>query len=216
MKTIFTKGIIAIAIVALASSCSTSNDVASNRGIQKRKYNKGFFVSKNAKGLNHQNKDEQTKAVVIKEEVAEVINTQENVQNEVATEVKTTEVNNITAVETPVNNDNNTESFNDNTSKTTNNNSETIEDDVTENKIVTKKDVKKQIRNHKKQKDNSNSGSDVDLVVLVILAIFLPPLAVFLYEGATTRFWINLILTILLITAIIAVIHALLIVTGTI
>jgi uncharacterized membrane protein YqaE (UPF0057 family) len=31
----------------IVSSCATSNDVASNRKIQKRKYNKGFFVDKN-------------------------------------------------------------------------------------------------------------------------------------------------------------------------
>jgi len=215
MKTIFTKGMIAVAIVALVSSCSTSNDVASNRGIQKRKYNKGFFVSKNAKGLNHQNKDEQTKAIVINEEVAEVINTQENVQNEVATEVKSTEVNNVAIIETAVSNDNNTRSINDNSPKTSNNTSETIDDDVTENGNVTKKDVKKQLRN-KNKKDKSNSGSEVELIILVILAIFIPPLAVFLYEGITTRFWINLILTILVITWLIAIIHALLIVTGTI
>jgi len=175
MKTIFTKGIIAFAIVALATSCSTSNDVASNRGIQKRKYNKGFFVSKNAKGLNHQNKDEQTKAIVINEEVVEVLNTQENVQNEMATEVKSTEVNNVAIIETAVSNDNNTRSINDNSPKTSNNTSETIDDDVTENGNVTKKDVKKVKSNIN---SNSTSSGDDMLILLVILAFLIPFVAV--------------------------------------
>lgn len=39
--------------------------------------------------------------------------------------------------------------------------------------------------------------TQVDQVVLVILAIFIPPLAVFLKSGLGTEFWIDLILTIL-------------------
>jgi len=34
-------------------------------------------------------------------------------------------------------------------------------------------------------------------VVLIILAIFLPPLAAFFVVGLSTQFWINLILTLL-------------------
>ncbi len=34
-------------------------------------------------------------------------------------------------------------------------------------------------------------------IVLIILAIFLPPLAAFLVVGLGTHFWINLILTLL-------------------
>lgn len=41
--------IVTILMVGLMFSCSTSNDVASNRGIQKRKYNKGFFYEKGPK-----------------------------------------------------------------------------------------------------------------------------------------------------------------------
>lgn len=35
-------------------------------------------------------------------------------------------------------------------------------------------------------------------ILLIILAIFLPPLAAFLMVGLGTQFWINLILTLLL------------------
>ena len=40
-------------------------------------------------------------------------------------------------------------------------------------------------------------AAEVDQVVLVLLAIFIPPLAVFLNNGLGTEFWIDLILTIL-------------------
>ncbi len=45
-------------------------------------------------------------------------------------------------------------------------------------------------------------------ILLLILAIFLPPLAVFLKEGAGTQFIINLILWILIVTWLVATIHA--------
>ncbi len=43
----------------------------------------------------------------------------------------------------------------------------------------------------------SSSGGDVDLIILVILAILLPPLAVYLAEGITGKFWLTLILCLL-------------------
>ncbi|RIJ42100.1 YqaE/Pmp3 family membrane protein [Pontibacter oryzae] len=51
-------------------------------------------------------------------------------------------------------------------------------------------------------------------VVEIILAIFLPPLAVFLHDGIGTSFWINIILTLLFILP--GIIHALLVVTDSI
>jgi len=45
--------------------------------------------------------------------------------------------------------------------------------------------------------DSSSSPTEVDVIILVILAILLPPLAVFLHSGIGTPFWISLILTLL-------------------
>ena len=43
-----------------------------------------------------------------------------------------------------------------------------------------------------------SGAADTDTILLVILAIFIPPLAMFLYEGSiTNRFWISLLLTLL-------------------
>ncbi|HLG01983.1 MAG TPA: YqaE/Pmp3 family membrane protein [Bacteroidia bacterium] len=50
---------------------------------------------------------------------------------------------------------------------------------------------------HGATENQSTHDSDVELVLLVILAILLPPLAVYLVEGTTSRFWVILILTLL-------------------
>ncbi len=45
---------------------------------------------------------------------------------------------------------------------------------------------------------DARAAGDEELVLLIILAILLPPLAMYLYEGDfTTRFWISLVLTLL-------------------
>lgn len=59
-----------------------------------------------------------------------------------------------------------------------------------------RKELRGKIKAERKEKSDSPSG-DTDLLLLVIIAIFIPPLAVGLYEGITTNFWIDLILTLL-------------------
>ncbi|ALJ01095.1 hydrogenase expression protein [Rufibacter tibetensis] len=51
-------------------------------------------------------------------------------------------------------------------------------------------------------------------MVKIILAILIPPLAVFLHEGLGSRFWISLLLTLLFIIP--GIVYALLVVTDTI
>lgn len=59
------------------------------------------------------------------------------------------------------------------------------------------KEVKKEIRKYRADKRHGKEG-DTETLLLVILAILLPPLAVYLYEGEiNNRFWISLILTLL-------------------
>ncbi len=56
-----------------------------------------------------------------------------------------------------------------------------------------RKAVKEAIKDYKDNKDSSTNT-----LLLVILAILLPPLAMGIYEGGlTTRFWISLLLTLL-------------------
>ena len=64
-------------------------------------------------------------------------------------------------------------------------------------KKVMMKEMKQTIRDFKKEKKAGNEGS-TNTVLLVILAILIPPLAVYLHEGVINkRFWIDLILTLL-------------------
>ncbi|RYY71950.1 MAG: YqaE/Pmp3 family membrane protein [Chitinophagaceae bacterium] len=73
------------------------------------------------------------------------------------------------------------------------------------------KEAKKELKEYKKQKKGAE-GSD-NKVLLIILAILLPPLAVYLHQGEiNSKFWISLLLTLLFFIP--GVIYALLVVTG--
>ena len=77
---------------------------------------------------------------------------------------------------------------------------------------------------------NSSVDSDLMFILCIVLAFLIPPLAVYLTEGVTTRFWLNLVLFILgwgvgwyffgggiaFLCSLLAVVHALLIVLGAI
>jgi uncharacterized membrane protein YqaE (UPF0057 family) len=59
------------------------------------------------------------------------------------------------------------------------------------------KEVRKELKAFKIAR-KAGKETDTDTLLLVILAILLPPLAVYLYEGEiNNRFWISLILTLL-------------------
>lgn len=73
--------------------------------------------------------------------------------------------------------------------------------------------MKETIRQYKADVKSGARAADTSTILLVILAILLPPLAVFLYEEAiTTKFWISLLLTLLLFVP--GIIYAILVVTG--
>lgn len=96
---------------------------------------------------------------------------------------------------------------------------EAIKDAVNEFKNLSKserkeriKEVKKQIREFKAEK-KAGSEPSTNTLLLVILALLLPPLAVYLHEGDTNnKFWISLLLTILFFIP--GVIYALIVILG--
>jgi uncharacterized membrane protein YqaE (UPF0057 family) len=59
-------------------------------------------------------------------------------------------------------------------------------------KRAKKKEIKKTLKEVLK-----NGASDAETLLLVIIAILLPPLAMALYDGISNRFWISLLLTLL-------------------
>lgn len=66
---------------------------------------------------------------------------------------------------------------------------------------------KRELRKQERQEHKANraalktllkQNADTDLLLILLVTIFIPPLGMFLYEGAiTNRFWISLVLTLL-------------------
>lgn len=74
------------------------------------------------------------------------------------------------------------------------------------------REVKKELKEYKKLK-KSGAEPSTNTLLLVILAILLPPLAVYLHQGEINKkFWISLLLTLLFFIP--GVIYALLVVLG--
>jgi uncharacterized membrane protein YqaE (UPF0057 family) len=74
------------------------------------------------------------------------------------------------------------------------------------------KEAKKSLKQFKADKRSGKAPSD-DTVLLVILAILLPPLAVYLHQGEiNSKFWISLLLTLLFWIP--GVIYALIVILG--
>lgn len=214
-------GLFGLIAAALLASCSTSNDVVSGRGIQKRKYNDGYYISSNKNFDRKSDKHEKTESVLIEETITEKSNTKtqpvitENNSSSIptatltqpSTEVEKTEVfaeeKGITQPAVIVN--------------------ETKDEEQKIGRVYAKKTIKTVVSNH------AAADSDVMFILLVILCFFIPPLAVGIFEGITGRFWIDLILFLLgwgvgwyflgglaWICGIVAIVYALLIVLSVI
>jgi uncharacterized membrane protein YqaE (UPF0057 family) len=94
-------------------------------------------------------------------------------------------------------------------------NPESIKAALSEFKNLSKKGRKERVSEAKKEikkiKKESNKRK-VDQALLIILAVLLPPLAVYLHQGeVNSKFWISLVLTLLLFLP--GVIYSLLVVT---
>jgi uncharacterized membrane protein YqaE (UPF0057 family) len=90
---------------------------------------------------------------------------------------------------------------------------------LTEFKNLSHKEKKFRIKESKallkqyKAEKKAGSSTDTNTLLLVILAILLPPLAVYLHENAiNTKFWIDLILTLLFFLP--GIIYALIVILG--
>lgn len=74
------------------------------------------------------------------------------------------------------------------------------------------KEVRKEIKQFKADKKN-NAEPSTNTLLLVILAILIPPLAVYLHQGEiNSKFWLDLLLTILFILP--GIIYALIVILG--
>lgn len=187
-------GILSLIAIAILASCSTSNDVVSNRSIQKRKYSDGFYISF-GKNFNKKGNETQKKETTVDHNDVAISSSEESIKLGYAPE-KSFESIPFELAESP--------RFDDNSSDLQNGNTEIAHplSVVKEEKnlgakiqnFYPLKSVETKVR---KIQESASSNSDVMLILLVILALILPPLAVFIFEGGTTRFVIDLILWLL-------------------
>ena len=178
----------------ILTSCSVSDAVVSNKRIQKRKYNKGFHISK--KSLKKAQKFE-----VVEQNLAEsksTIQSNEYSKNTLVVEStipkKTTAVNSLA------------KSYNDKDVKRT---KPTLMYKLAEKSIKSK--IKKAIK-----KDNSSQKSATDTIIYLLLILLVPfgsTISMYMYEGDwTKRVTVNLLLTFL--CGLPGVIHSLVVILG--
>lgn len=215
--------ILSVAVLGtlILGSCGTSNDVVGGGFLQKRKYNKGFYWNRNVNTKdsetvkNEEIEESQVEISMVEERAAVVASNDAYAAVETGRDMASVNENEINSV------------TNDESLVTSQNVSANVSDkSVSSAKKSTFKAKKDAVKLMKK--NSSSPASDVATILLVILAILIPPLAVFLFEGVTSRFWIDLILAILgwgafglfggflWLCGLIAVIYALLIVLNVI
>ncbi len=210
MRKLISKSLMGIFVVALISSCSSSNEVASNRTIQKRKYNKGFFVSHNKKtNINHQKVNHDNKTISIAEVKKE--SKEMNVKKEVFNNTQ-----NISVKASDKKLDINANSKRKVKKESALNNSilNVTKNSNLKNILTPKKTVKKVVEKVTKAKETKNkqAGGDMDPIVYYLLAFLIPFLAVGLVtDWDVGKVLLNLLLTLLCVIP--GIIHAFIVVS---
>lgn len=179
-----------IGAVLILGACSSGNDVMSERGIQKRKYRKGFYVAHPAKPKTTRNEATANAAAP-----AEVVEAMENPQHTAEAMAQAVE-----QAAVPVNSPVESVTAPATTAPAASAASETP---VTETRID--RVERKHPRIHRRDVHTALSfdaseqqADDTELLLYILLSILLPPLAVYLLYGISTNFWISVVLTILL------------------
>jgi uncharacterized membrane protein YqaE (UPF0057 family) len=178
-------------LVFSLGACKTSSDVVSSNWIQKRKYTKGFYVAKKAKADNDQ-ANASTAPLPEKESFEELevisISTNDDTSADL-NHFKTHDQRDV-----PFKSKNETTIENTEKIFATERHIEAAEpllsapltiQPFTEMKTLIDQSAKK------------NPTDDTELILMIVCAIVLPPLAVFLMYGIETEFWISLLLTII-------------------
>lgn len=185
MRNIVKWQIIALIGVFVISSCATSNDVVSGHLITKRKYNKGFHLNLNksyntAKSLKQADEVENEASILVESEI-------ETTQNEVNTSYST-----VTMEENAQAQASNSIDFIADSPKEEVNISEKIirEEQTKPISQKAKKIIKFVEKTKEKESSSKGSDSDIKLVLLVILAFIISPLAMYLADGQTDIWFI--------------------------
>ncbi|GAB4131063.1 MAG: hypothetical protein Fur0041_01010 [Bacteroidia bacterium] len=172
MKKVFALLPVLLAVISF-TSCSLMNDVR----IEKKHYGKGYYVD--FRGHNKE-KDpaSETSAPVVANETKEVPAAAEDHTDPAAPAPAAVVVNTSESKEADRNNSSEQKR------------SEVFKKAFRESFSELMAPVAVAVKNERTKADG---GSDTDQLILVILALLIPPLAVYLFEGLTKRFWVDLI-----------------------
>lgn len=188
MKKLFVVNI-AIVLALLMNSCASSNDVVSNRLISKRKYTKGLFVKKNLRLKSDGVEDAQNYAMTENTSSDQETLPQLNIKK---AEPMTDDVlaNNVAPID-------NSENWNgiqieENPLAIKPKTKEASQQGAVKHSV--KSDFKKAFKQELKAKKAVDTGDPLMLVILILLALFLPPVAIAIYRGIDNIFWLDLIL----------------------
>ncbi len=205
MKKVSILSLIALFAIVV-SSCGSSNNVVSNHGISKRKYNKGFFFQRksNLKTANTKVKDaefdgsktlaktEKVKAKKVASKKSKVATRKNTLENSNIAKAESTHLLEKTVINEEVQE---TQHF-------LYEGEDGIESSVTENQPSaideTNEEISYENRDQTaKKRENNSNGSDSDLIFIlaVIFAILIPPLGVAIYTNID---WMKVLIALLL------------------
>lgn len=213
------KWIALFSLVYCLGACGVQHDAFSGNSIQKRKYTKGFYWNKSAGLRKNAGKHPNSQIEIGIDQITAEEKKTENeviVNQPIAIYPATFEV--VTSIEQ--------QNDGQRVAKKTVAIKKHATPQAPQRKLRTSsyylplQKIKHTINTHR----SAGSGMSANLILLIILALFIPPLAVLIFEGPTKRFWIDLLLTLIgvglglglggiaYICALAAVIYALLIV----
>lgn len=192
-----TKFLAVILAAFILASCGTSHDVVDGGLFQKRKYNKGYHISKKSKTVNKKGQSDGEVASASSIEKVELKTASIEVEPITSDQTVITESSEIIAA--------NMESEK--------NEVITAQKPKVQSTFATKAPFKKDrnldrggsnlinqstpVSFEKKHNTSDSKETTDNTLLLVIIAFFIPFLAVGLYDGISGRFWLSLILTLL-------------------
>lgn len=183
----------AMILLLIVTSCGLTGNGFGGNSIQKRKYTKGFYFNKNR---HYHGQEEETAGFKLENSDDAVAETSDETVTPL--QVRTVDPGSIGEQQT-IQSEKQTQQRQEEKKKKS---ATQVRKEVKPSTVRQRKPREHEfyIPMKEKTKTLSKAASSSDtgmLILLVILAFLIPPLAVFIYEGATSRFWIDLVLAII-------------------
>ncbi len=196
-KSVFVSLMMVVGLIL--GSCSSSNQVVSNRLVAKRKYNKGFHINKKStfkdskknvayeevknesspevKTKRDSRKIERDNAKSTRRQIAQVVESSNASGSEESFEKETVEFGSTSMDGLSDSPAFDTQAIQETTQKKTSERTSSMES-----------------KSAQKKSARTDTTDPLMIVILVLLCLFLPPVAVAIVDGITTMFWVDLLL----------------------